>query len=226
MTIADVLSAVGTWGRREPISRNGGWDVKKATALVLGLLGVLGVPAAPAFAAEGATGFYLLGSKTSMAGYLPPPGTYLQDYNYYYSGSTDIALDIGGLVLEGGVQADTYYNLVAPIWVAPGDVLGGHISFLMLVPAAWKKVSAGASLDITPLAVSVQGERTDEDTKFGDLVPGFNLGWREKLALDRGVAGQCSRRLLGAGQLLQYRLQPLGGGCERRGDLAQSEERP
>lgn len=50
-----------------------------------------------------------------MAGYLPPPGTYLQDYNYYYSGSTDIALDVAGLVLEGGVEANSYYNLVAPI---------------------------------------------------------------------------------------------------------------
>lgn len=153
--------------------------MKRKIALALGLLGFLAGPTSQAIAADGATGFYLLGSKTSMAGYLPPPGTYLQNYNYFYSGSTDIALDVGGLVLEGGVEADAYYNIVAPIWVAPGDVLGGNISFLMLVPVGWKKVEAGASLGITPLAVTVQKGRTDEDTKFGDLVPGFNLGWHE-----------------------------------------------
>jgi hypothetical protein len=34
-------------------------------------------------AAENAAGFYLLGGKTAMAGYVPPPGTYVTDINYY-----------------------------------------------------------------------------------------------------------------------------------------------
>lgn len=38
-------------------------------------------------AAENATGLYLLGVKTSMAGFVPPPGTYVMDINLYYSGS-------------------------------------------------------------------------------------------------------------------------------------------
>jgi hypothetical protein len=40
-----------------------------------------------ASAAESATSVYLLGSKGSMAGFTPPPGTYLIDANYYYAGS-------------------------------------------------------------------------------------------------------------------------------------------
>lgn len=78
-------------------ARLGGTLVKHMVALTLGLLGILAGPASPAFAAEGAVGFYLLGSKTTMAGYLPPPGTYLQDYNYYYSGAarTSCSMSLG-----------------------------------------------------------------------------------------------------------------------------------
>lgn len=38
-------------------------------------------------AAENATNFYILGLKTTMAGFTPPPGTYLTDINYFYAGS-------------------------------------------------------------------------------------------------------------------------------------------
>jgi hypothetical protein len=34
-------------------------------------------------AAENATGLYLLGVKTSMAGFVPPPGTSVTDINLY-----------------------------------------------------------------------------------------------------------------------------------------------
>lgn len=118
-------------------------------------------------AAEGAVGFYLLGSTTTNAGILPPPGTYLIDYSYYYSGSTDFTLEIAGLILDGGVDANAYYNVPAPLWVAPGKVLGGNIAFLMLVPIGWKDVEAGFEL------VNLQ----DEETKFGDIVPGMMMGW-------------------------------------------------
>jgi hypothetical protein len=153
---------------------------KMRTALVsLGALAAIGAQAGPAHAVEGAVGFYLLGSKTSMAGYLPPPGTYFLDYNYFYSGSTDFSLEIAGLTLDGGVDADTYYNIAAPMWVAPGEVLGGHVGFLLLVPTAWKRVEAGADIAIPALGVAASSQKTDEETRFGDLVPGLNLGWHE-----------------------------------------------
>lgn len=150
------------------------------TTLAMAALGAAGAFAAhttPASAAEGAIGFYLLGSKTTMAGYLPPPGTYLQDYNFYYTGSTDFALEIAGLTLDGGVDADAYYNLVAPLWVAPGKLLGGHVGFIVLAPIGWKHVEAGANLPIPQLGVTLQGALEDEETRFGDPVPGVMLGW-------------------------------------------------
>ncbi|QKP76536.1 transporter [Methyloligella sp. GL2] len=142
-------------------------------------LGVLCAPLGSARAAEGAAGFYLLGSKTTMAGYLPPPGTYLQDYNYIYSGSTDFSLNIAGLTLNGGVDADVYYNLITPLWVAPGEVLGGNIGFLVLVPIGSKDVSAGATIPVPALGVTLTPGRDDSETRFGDPVPGVSLGWHE-----------------------------------------------
>jgi hypothetical protein len=149
------------------------------TSAALAIVSGLSAPAGTASAAEGAIGFYLLGSLTTMAGYLPPPGTYLQDYNFYYSGSTDFTLDIAGLTLDGGVEADAYYNLVAPLWVAPGKVLGGHVGFLVLAPIGWKKVEAGATLPVPQLGVTFQAARDNEETRFGDPVPGVKLGWHE-----------------------------------------------
>ncbi len=151
----------------------------RKTFAVVALAVAFAAPSGSALAAEGAIGFYLLGSKTTMAGYLPPPGTYFLDYNYYYSGSTDFTLNVAGLNLDGGVEADSYYNLVTPMWVAPGKVLGGHVAFLALVPVGWKNVQAGATLPVPQLGVTFQAQREDEETRFGDPVPGFNLGWHE-----------------------------------------------
>ena len=63
-------------------------------ALMLVTAGCLA--ATPVRAAENATGIYLLGIKTSLAGFVPPPGTYVTDYNYYYSGTASGAAAAGG----------------------------------------------------------------------------------------------------------------------------------
>lgn len=142
------------------------------------LIGVAVATPHKASAVESGAGFYLLGSTTTYAGILPPPGTYAIDYNYFYSGSTDFTFETAGLVLDGGVEGDVYANVAAPLWVAPGKVLGGNIGFLMLIPVVNKDVSAGATLSLPPpLGVTLSGEISDQATYFGDLVPGFMLGW-------------------------------------------------
>jgi hypothetical protein len=61
-------------------------------------------------AAENATNFYILGLKTTMAGFTPPPGTYLTDINYFYAGSASgnaavgIALTTRSQAIVGLVQ--------------------------------------------------------------------------------------------------------------------------
>jgi hypothetical protein len=146
------------------------------TVLALVLVTAFGAHTNRVIAAEGAAGFYLLGSTTTNAGILPPPGTYVINYNYFYSGSTDFTLDIAGLILDGGVDANAYFTIPAPLWVAPGKVLGGNIAFLMLVPIGWKDVEAGASLT-GPRGGVIGTKLRDEETKFGDPVPGMMMGW-------------------------------------------------
>jgi len=150
----------------------------RVAAAAVALVGLLIAPIDKATAVESGYGFYLLGSTTTNAGILPPPGTYIIDYNYFYSGSTDFTFETAGLVLDGGVEAGVYGNVSAPLWVAPGKLLGGNIGFLMLIPIIHKDVNAGASLSLPPpFGVTLQSSVGDQETRFGDLVPGFMLGW-------------------------------------------------
>jgi hypothetical protein len=132
----------------------------------------------PAQAAESATGFYLLGSKTSMAGFIPPPGTYVSNASYYYSGSSDVELNIGGIDLTGGIDADAYINMPTALWVAPGKVWGGYVALSTTAVIGWKDVSAGATLS-GPGGGSVSVNIQDDATHFGDPVLGAALGWHE-----------------------------------------------
>jgi hypothetical protein len=50
------------------------------------VLGTASIAADKTQAAENAAGLYLLGTKTAMAGFVLPPGTYFVDVNYFYSG--------------------------------------------------------------------------------------------------------------------------------------------
>jgi hypothetical protein len=49
----------------------------------------------------------------------------------------------------------------------------------MLVPVAWKRVEAGATIANPALGILAQPQLMDEETAFGDPVPGLKLGWHE-----------------------------------------------
>jgi hypothetical protein len=113
-----------------------------------------------------------------MAGFIPPPGTYVQDIKFFYSGDSSASLEIGGLTVTGGVDANVYYELPVALWVAPRKVLGGHLALSLIAPVGWKDVSAG--LELTGPAGGVVGVNTDDsDVAFGDPVPGAAIGWHE-----------------------------------------------
>lgn len=172
-------------------------------ALVALLAGAASIGSIDARAAENASGFYALGTKASMAGFVPPPGTYFVDVSLYYSGEASgrsaegVTLrDIGGTNISGKftleadvkVEAQTYVNLPSVLWVAPGKVLGGNVGFGAIVPFGWKDVD----VDIDALATLKLGPpinqtfqrggrftETDSSTEFGDPVLNALIGWHE-----------------------------------------------
>ena len=154
--------------------------MKKTTAFGMCALVACAVslPTASLKAAEGAAGFYLLGSKTSMAGFLPPPGTYVQNLKYYYTGDASVALNFGGIDVSGGVSADLFFEIPVGIWVAPRKVLGGNFALSLMVPIGWKDVGAGVTLTV-PGGGVIGGGRQDDDLAFGDPVAGATLGWHD-----------------------------------------------
>ncbi len=158
-------------------------------------------------AAENATGWYALGTKASMAGFVPPPGTYFVDVNFYYEGTASAASAVGvalqdispaarKLNLKGQLLVDAkidvtgkvYYNLPSFLWVAPQKVLGGNVGFGAIVPAGAKNVDftadALAALKLgAPINQTLQrGQRfsgSDSSTAFGDPVLNALIGWHK-----------------------------------------------
>ncbi len=74
--------------------------------LVAGVLARTCTLIRPVFAVEGGTGFYVLGSKTNLAGVLPSEGVYFVTPILFYSGDLGISepLPLGG-TLDFGVEA-------------------------------------------------------------------------------------------------------------------------
>ena len=150
--------------------------VKRFLLAVQGIVAMSIALAPQAFAAEGGLGFYLLGSKTTMSGYLPPPGTYGIISNYGYSGSANINILSGGVEVTGDVKADAYLAMPTALFVLDQDVLGGHLALSLTTPFGYKSLNAGALL--TKPGGSVLGTNVGLDNwDFGDPVLGATLGW-------------------------------------------------
>jgi hypothetical protein len=181
--------------------------MKRRVALIALLMSGVTFASVDAEAAENATGWYALGTKASMAGFVPPPGTYFIDVNMYYEGDASAASAVGvalqdiskaarKLNIEGellveakaDVTGKVYYNLPSVLWVAPGKVLGGNAGFGVIVPVGWKDVDldldAVATLTLgPPINQTFQRGQSfhlnDSSTDFGDPVLNALIGWHQ-----------------------------------------------
>lgn len=169
--------------------------MNRACAVIVGLAATGWVAVPEAQAAENAAGFYLLGSKGAMAGYVPPPGTYVSDINYGYAGEASgnaavgiVLRRIGDLTLDVDIKVDgdAYINAPIATWIAPEKVLGGNIGFGIMVPWGYKKVDAQidvlAELILPDGTVLQAGDRfnfKDSTTNLGDPVLNALIGWHE-----------------------------------------------
>ena len=167
--------------------------MSRLRALPSVLIGMSFAAVGAAEAAENAAGIYLLGSKSSMAGYTPPPGVYVTDLNYYYTGdargsaAVGRALqNVGNITLQADIAlvGDAYVNALVGTWIAPEKVLGGNVGLGIMVPAGWKK--ADVALD-TLTTITLPGgtiigpgshfDFEDSTTDFGDPLVSALIGW-------------------------------------------------
>ncbi|QXZ86162.1 transporter [Rhizobium sp. K1/93] len=132
---------------------------------------------AVAFSAEGAVGFYLLGSKGPGGAITPPPGVFFSNDVYFYSGDLGggKALPAGGR-LAVGVEGKAVIDVPTVLWVLPEDIAGGHLGLLATVPVGWKETSADVTL-AGPRGGTASGNVTDPVFTVGDPVLGGLLGW-------------------------------------------------
>ena len=168
------------------------------------VLGTASIGSSGGQAAENAAGIYLLGTKTTMAGFVPPPGTYFVDVNYFYAGDASgtaaagVALRRLGnltglppptLTAEADIKLNGDAQVAMPtvLWVAPGKVLGGNVGFGAIIPVGRKAIDvdidALATLPLPRLNRTLQVGRQfnfdESTTDFGDPVANALIGWHE-----------------------------------------------
>ena len=134
----------------------------------------------PVFAVEGGKGFYLLGSKTNMAGILPSEGVYFAIPILFYTGDLggSESLPLGG-TLDFGVEATSIVPMPTVLWVTSNKVLGGDVAFNFTVPFGYQDVTADVSVAFPGLGFGAAGSLSDDRFEFGDPVAGVSIGWHQ-----------------------------------------------
>ncbi|WP_134679064.1 SphA family protein [Paracoccus ravus] len=128
-----------------------------------------------AWAVEGGAGMYILGSKTTMAGAVPPPGTYTQQTFYYYSGENGGSIPQGGR-LEVGIDGEAFIGLSSVIWSGDGSAMGGRPFFGLTLPWGYKESNVDATLT-APNGAVLSANKSQDSFTFGDPVLSGGLGW-------------------------------------------------
>ena len=130
-------------------------------------------------AVEGGSGFYLLGSKGSLAGVLAPTGNYLAVDTYYYSGdiSHTEALPVVGGDLEVGLDVDVFVAIATALHVSELEFLSGRLAFGVAVPVVTQDISADLELNFDGQVIG--GSEDDTATAIGDPLLTAILGWSD-----------------------------------------------
>jgi len=129
-------------------------------------------------AAENGMGFYLLGGRGAMAGYLPPPGVYFESDSYSYDAKLDArkSLPSGGRVVAD-VRSQARADFVAGTWVTPWEIAGGNFALGATLPVGRVRVGAGVEYDSPRTNRIIGTGLRDSATVVGDPVFSAMLGW-------------------------------------------------
>ena len=153
----------------KPVRRQLGRGLVTSAVVSLALIASSGSVAA----VEGATSFYVLGSRAHFAGVLPGPGSYFANDLYIYNGDASVDLQLGGLVV-GDVDATAVIDLMTGLHVLPGQFLGGSVAVGLILPMGWQEVNGSIAVPAGPSrAVS------DDEFEVGDPALVGSLGWHD-----------------------------------------------
>ncbi|SIR54406.1 Uncharacterized conserved protein [Bosea sp. TND4EK4] len=157
-----------------PSRRPARFGVLMALSLVAGAFGSL----QDARAAENGTGFYLLGGRGAMAGYLPPPGVYFESDTYSYDAKLDArkSLPAGGRFVAD-VRSQARADFLSGTWVTPWEIAGGNLALGATLPVGRVRVGAGLEYDSPRTNRIIGASLRDNATMFGDPVFSTMLGW-------------------------------------------------
>ncbi len=128
-------------------------------------------------AAESGSGFYLLGSKGSLAGIIAPPGLYYSNDSYYFSGkaASSISLPTIGGELASELKARAFVNINTLLYSTEYTILGGRLAYGVSVPVVNQNVSASLTFNLG--GESIGGSEKDSTFGFGDPLLAAILGW-------------------------------------------------
>lgn len=125
-----------------------------------------------AHAVEGGLETYLLGSRDSMAGVLPPAGTYINNDFVHFSGSAP-SIAMGGAIVANPNLSVTMYKLNAThVFDAP--VFGARFGLNINIPFVW------SDMDMDGVVASgLSGHLTDQQYSFSDITVAPIFGWSQ-----------------------------------------------
>lgn len=131
---------------------------------------VIGLTATPAKAVEGGIETYLLGSRDSLSGILPPQGTYVANDFISFSGTTESASLGGAAVVDPELSVKMYKLGVTHVF---GQTLGSaRVGINFNLPYVAGKLDLAGEL-----GSGLSGGISDETTDFGDLTVTPLFGW-------------------------------------------------
>jgi hypothetical protein len=151
-------------------------SIKRRALIVVVLFFVM--PVQPLQAAEGGSGFYLLGQRGQGAATLPTvEGIFFSMPAYFYNGdaSGSQPLEIGG-VATLGLDAEIKVVMPTALWMTSVDLLGGDLGFSGSFVYGNADVSADFAISIPDISDIGFGD-ADDRWAMGDPVASAFVGW-------------------------------------------------
>lgn len=123
-------------------------------------------------AVEGGLETYLLGSRDSMAGVLPPTGIYINNDFVHFSGSAP-SVSMGGAIVADPNLSVTVYKLNAT-QVFDTPVFGARFGLNINVPYVWSDMDMSGVVK-----TGLSGQLTDQQYSFSDITVSPIFGWSQ-----------------------------------------------